>query len=87
MHQKDFKWVTFNPGGHSTLFLVGMSGTKRRNEGLKNFFFFFVKVRSKELKFQHFEGLGTEIWAKFRLQSWKFFIFFFFFFFFYEFHL
>ena len=40
----------FCRGGHSTVVWVGMSDAERRYGGLKDFFFFFAKVRSKELK-------------------------------------
>ena len=36
--------------GHSTLVWVGMSTVERQNGGLKNWYFFCAKLRSKELK-------------------------------------
>ena len=43
-----------------------MSGAERRKGGLKNLYFFESKVLGIEI-FEHFGGLKTEIWIKFRL--------------------
>ena len=54
-------------------FCLALYGMEHQNGGLKNLL--SLQKWGTE-NFQHFESLGTEIWAKFTLQSWKFLIFF-----------
>ena len=67
------KVIQVQPGGGALNFIFGRYVWCRAQKwGSKELIFCESKAYGTE-NFQHFEGLWTEIWAKFRLQSWKFF--------------